>query len=70
MFPRHHLFEKAEDVMDIAQLMVERHRTFQAALAEEFRDAALNEAWRNANRDYVLARAESRLNAPKMLVAA
>jgi hypothetical protein len=56
--------------MHIAQLMVERHKAYQAALGEEFQDAALNEAWRNANRDYVLARSESRLNAPKMLVAA
>jgi hypothetical protein len=56
--------------MNITQLMVERHGAYRAALAEEFRDAALNEVWRNANREYVLARAGSSLDTPKMLVAA
>jgi hypothetical protein len=43
-------------VETVEKLMAARHETYQRALAENFRDTADVERWREANRDYVAAR--------------
>jgi hypothetical protein len=54
----------------LAQLLDERHAAYLIASAKGFDSGPHMEAWRNANREYVMARDMKALMTPKSLVAA
>ena len=54
----------------LQELMEERHKSYVAAKAQNFENASLTAQWRNANREYVLARDAQRFNASKIQEAA
>jgi hypothetical protein len=54
----------------LAQLLDERHAAYLIASAKGFASGTHMEVWRNANREYVLARDTKALMTPKSLVAA
>lgn len=54
----------------LAQLLDERHAAYFIASAKGFASGPHMDVWRNANRDYVLARDGKALMTSKSLVAA
>jgi len=57
-------------VKTITQLMDDRHEAYMAAKASGFDGGSLTAAWREANREYVIARDTNASGYPKKWVAA